>query len=148
MDELPTRRYSDAAMPVPVLVRPVVTLRSPVLDPRPIQTIPVESLDDRPGMGFPSSDVLSRAFSTGTLVAIPALAVFGWQLALMIAIVAAAMRELDGGLDEAARGFGDGFLPYRPDDGWPRGVQEDDDVRWSWAPTTFTRASMRQGAAG
>jgi hypothetical protein len=27
--------------------------------------------------------------------------------------------------------FGEGFLPFRPD-GWPRGVQEDDDAHWSW----------------
>jgi hypothetical protein len=28
--------------------------------------------------------------------------------------------------------FGEGFVGYRPDLGWPRGVQEDDDVRWNW----------------
>jgi hypothetical protein len=28
--------------------------------------------------------------------------------------------------------FGQGFLPYRGD-GWPPGVQEDDDAQWSWA---------------
>ncbi len=30
--------------------------------------------------------------------------------------------------------FGEGFLPYRADTGWPRGVQEDDSVVWSWSP--------------
>lgn len=29
--------------------------------------------------------------------------------------------------------FGEGFLPYRSDLGWPSGVQEDDDVHWAWA---------------
>jgi hypothetical protein len=29
--------------------------------------------------------------------------------------------------------FGEGFLPYRSDLGWPRGVQEDDDFHWAWA---------------
>ncbi len=30
-------------------------------------------------------------------------------------------------------GFGDGFLGFRSEAGWPRGVQEDDDFRWSWS---------------
>jgi hypothetical protein len=28
--------------------------------------------------------------------------------------------------------FGEGFIGYRPDMGWPQGVQEDDDFHWSW----------------
>ena len=28
--------------------------------------------------------------------------------------------------------FGEGFVGYRPDPKWPRGVQEDDDFRWDW----------------
>ena len=28
--------------------------------------------------------------------------------------------------------FGEGFVGYRPDPKWPRGVQEDDDFRWNW----------------
>jgi hypothetical protein len=28
--------------------------------------------------------------------------------------------------------FGEGFLGYRPDPAWPRGVQEDDDFHWDW----------------
>ncbi len=31
-------------------------------------------------------------------------------------------------------GFGDGFLGFRDEVGWPRGVQEDDDFHWSWSP--------------
>jgi uncharacterized protein with LGFP repeats len=30
--------------------------------------------------------------------------------------------------------FGEGFVGYRADLGWPQGVQEDDGVRWSWRP--------------
>jgi hypothetical protein len=29
--------------------------------------------------------------------------------------------------------FGEGFVPYRSDLGWPSGVQEDDDFHWSWS---------------
>lgn len=32
--------------------------------------------------------------------------------------------------------FGQGFVGYRPDMGWPQGVQEDDDVHWNWRPHT------------
>jgi hypothetical protein len=32
--------------------------------------------------------------------------------------------------------FGQGFLGYRSDLGWPQGVQEDDDFRWNWKPRT------------
>ena len=28
--------------------------------------------------------------------------------------------------------FGEGFVGYRGDPGWPQGVQEDDDVHWTW----------------
>jgi hypothetical protein len=28
--------------------------------------------------------------------------------------------------------FGQGFVGYRGDAGWPHGVQEDDDVHWNW----------------
>ena len=31
--------------------------------------------------------------------------------------------------------FGEGFLGYRGDPEWPRGVQEDDDVHWNWQAT-------------
>ena len=30
-------------------------------------------------------------------------------------------------------GFGDGFLAFRPDAEWPPGVQEDDEIHWSWS---------------
>jgi hypothetical protein len=29
-------------------------------------------------------------------------------------------------------GFAEGFIGYRSQLGWPRGVQEDDDVHWRW----------------
>jgi hypothetical protein len=30
--------------------------------------------------------------------------------------------------------FGEGFIGYRGDPAWPRGVREDDDFRWNWKP--------------
>ena len=29
--------------------------------------------------------------------------------------------------------FGSGFLPYRADKSWPRGVQEEEPVPWTWS---------------
>jgi hypothetical protein len=28
--------------------------------------------------------------------------------------------------------FGQGFVGYRSDMGWPQGIQEDDDFHWQW----------------
>jgi hypothetical protein len=46
--------------------------------------------------------------------------------------------------------FGQGFVGFRGD-GWPQGVQEDDDARWSWqgmaAAASGGRASGALGAA-
>lgn len=51
--------------------------------------------------------------------------------------LAAAGSLLAGGLvhriaRRAPFGFGAGFIAFRDDLGWPVGVQEDDEVHWSW----------------
>jgi hypothetical protein len=43
----------------------------------------------------------------------------------------AALRSIDRRISFS---YGEGFIGYRPDPAWPRGVQEDDDVRWDWRP--------------
>jgi hypothetical protein len=40
--------------------------------------------------------------------------------------------------------FGQGFVGYRADMGWPQGVQEDDDFRWDWRPRTVGHATERR----
>ena len=45
--------------------------------------------------------------------------------------LAAILRSIDRRITFS---FGAGFLGYRPDMGWPQGVQEDDDVHWRWRP--------------
>jgi len=37
-------------------------------------------------------------------------------------------------IDRVPFSVGQGFVGYRPDMGWPQGVQEDDDVHWNWRP--------------
>jgi hypothetical protein len=41
--------------------------------------------------------------------------------------------------------FGEGFIGYRADLGWPRGVQEDDDVRWNWGRPVRSAESITDG---
>jgi hypothetical protein len=40
--------------------------------------------------------------------------------------------------------FAQGFLGFRSDLAWPRGVQEDDDVRWQWARSTLRQARIEE----
>lgn len=42
--------------------------------------------------------------------------------------------------------FGAGFVGYRPDMGWPQGVQEDDDFHWNWR--SGSGAAQANGHAG
>ena len=35
--------------------------------------------------------------------------------------------------------FGAGFLPYRADDGWPHGVQEEEPRAWAWRARDVSR---------
>ena len=55
-------------------------------------------------------------------------------LATVVAVVvagAASVRFVDR---HVGFSFGEGFVGYRGDPGWPQGVQEDDDVHWDWRP--------------
>lgn len=74
------------------------------------------------------------------LVAAPVLLVAGWQLALVAGAVALVARGLDRLVSRAPFSLGDGLLPYRPETGWPQGVQEDTDVHWNWATPTERRS--------
>jgi hypothetical protein len=42
--------------------------------------------------------------------------------------------------------IGAAFLPYRPDDGWPRGVQEEEPRPWAWSGPTRDAAATDDGA--
>ena len=49
----------------------------------------------------------------------------------VVACALAALRRVDRRIPFS---FGQGFVGYRSDLGWPQGVQEDDDFRWNWKP--------------
>jgi hypothetical protein len=65
---------------------------------------------------------------------------FGLTVGLVVGLVGV-VRTLDRGIGYS---FGQGFLGYRPDNGWPQGVQEDDDVRWAWG----SRGQLDDGIVG
>ncbi|HEU4571975.1 MAG TPA: hypothetical protein VFR93_04765 [Candidatus Limnocylindrales bacterium] len=54
----------------------------------------------------------------------------GIVVAIAVGLVAIARETRFG--DRLPGSFGEGFLRFRRD-GWPRGVQEDDDARWRWS---------------
>jgi len=78
--------------------------------------------------------------------ALPMLARVGWQAALVAGLAALMFREARRRANRSTISFGDGFLAYAGTNGWPHGVQEDDDVHWNWSATRTARPG--QGASG
>ncbi|MEX1169417.1 MAG: hypothetical protein WEE50_04670 [Chloroflexota bacterium] len=124
-----------------VVVGPVARLRSPVLEHRPIELLPPD--DDRPTVLLPPLRAFIGPSGLALLVAAPVLLLAGWQLALVAAVIAIVSRAIDRVVGRATFSFGDGFLPFRSQPGWPQGVQEEDDVRWDWSAV-----SRNPGAPG
>jgi hypothetical protein len=58
--------------------------------------------------------------------------------AAALVVAAASVRFVDR---HVGFSFGEGFVGYRGDPAWPRGVQEDDDVRWDWRPRAGQHAT-------
>jgi hypothetical protein len=116
----------------PEVVAPAPRLRSPIMEHRAVARPFLD--DDRPSVMLPPIRTVVGPAGIAALVAAPLMLVAGWQVALIAAAVTAVARELDRRAGRATFSLGDGFLPYRPDTGWPLGVQEDDDVRWKWKP--------------
>lgn len=116
----------------PVLLRPVASVRSPILEHRPIE-------GRAPGQGRPSFTVSPVRALIGPLIwaIVPAsliLVRFGPQPAIVAGLAIHVIRALDRRVGLTDISFGDGFLPYRADDGWPRGVQEEEVEHWNLAP--------------
>ena len=123
----------------PVGVGPVVRLRSPIMEHRLVE--PLSADEDSPGVLLPPLRALVGPSGLALLVAAPVLLVAGWQLALVAGAVALVARGLDRLVSRAPFSLGDGFLPYRPETGWPQGVQEDNDVQWNWSTATERHSS-------
>lgn len=110
---------------------PVARFRSPLMDRRPTVTPPAD--DDRVMVSLPPLSAFLGASGLALVVAAPLLLVAGWQVAAVAAVLAPLARQLRRWANRLPFTIGDGFLPYRADDGWPKGVREDNDVRWNWS---------------
>jgi hypothetical protein len=99
----------------------------------------------RASLILPPLHTLVRPLFWSLMVAIPVLVQVGWQTALIAGAVVFVVRELRVRVRLATVTFGAGFLPYRAQDGWPHGVQEDDDFRWHWSPLRTVGAGHGAG---
>jgi hypothetical protein len=122
-----------------IVVGPVARLRSPVLEHRPIELLSPD--EDRPTVLLPPLRAFIGPSGLALLVAAPVLLLAGWQLALVAAVIAIVSRAVDRLVGRATFSFGDGFLPFRTEGGWPKGVREDDDVRWNWSAVSKNHGS-------
>jgi hypothetical protein len=117
----------------PVLVRPVAHLRSPLFDER--SPLPPTS---GPGAHVPARDVL-RAIGPYLVpvvaIGVPFLFVAGGDWLWVIGGLTIAAITLHELARRVTFTFAEGFLAFRGRDEWPRGVQEEYDVRYSWPPT-------------
>jgi hypothetical protein len=115
----------------PVPVAPLSGIRSPVLEHRSPEPLPLP--DDRPSFLVPPLRAFVGPSQLALLVGVPILVLMTWQAALIGAVIAVAGRELHRRVALVPFSFGEGFLPYRDGMDWPHGVQEEDEVHWHWA---------------
>jgi hypothetical protein len=125
----------------PIAVAPLARIRSPILERRLIEDLPAQIVP--PSLGLPPLRVFIGPARFALIVSAPVLLFVGLQVALIVAVAAPLLRAVRDRADRTTISLGEGFLPYRAETGWPRGVQEDNDVRWNWAATADGR-----GAAG
>jgi hypothetical protein len=116
----------------PVLHDPPPTLEGPELS----TAVQVRVLEiEVPWAGLPRPplrrsdlEVAAAVAATVSLVAVDVLV--GLASGVLVCGVAALLR-VDRRIPFS---FGEGFIGYRGDPTWPRGIQEDDDFRWNWKP--------------
>jgi hypothetical protein len=77
---------------------------------------------------------LRSRFDRSTLTAMDVgIIALGTVIAVAVGLLSLAIRTSRGA--RLPGSFGQGFLRFRAD-GWPIGVQEDDDAHWSWPGAT------------
>jgi hypothetical protein len=128
------------------------TMSSPMLRDEPVLPIdPVEG--DLAPAPVPETPILTPTLQPMTvarrveLAIVVAVTVAAWFIAAdmrvaigvgSIGIAAVSIRWINR---HVSFSFGQGFVGYRADLGWPRGIQEDDDVRWNWRGSTALTGS-------
>ena len=129
----------EATMSSPIFHAEALETAAAVDFPSDVQEVP-----ERPEASAPPRIAVPRRveFEVGVVAAIAVVATY-FAADARVAIVAGslglaaiAFRRIDRRVPFS---FGEGFIGYRGDPGWPQGVQEDDDVHWNW------RASAASG---
>jgi hypothetical protein len=115
----------------PVMHRPSGRIRSPLMERRSDASIP---RGEAIPVEMPPIRELVWPLVWVIVPALPILLRVGWQAAAVTGLIALIVREAHLRADRSTISFGEGFLGYRGRDGWPHGVQEDDDFRWNWKP--------------
>jgi hypothetical protein len=96
---------------------------------RPDDTQLDDVVDDRAG-----AEPAPGGFALALVAVLGAMLVTGYEMFVIVAALGIAVLALRRVAAATSFSFTDGFLAYRGDPGWPRGVQEDDDFHWSWSP--------------
>lgn len=115
--------------PVVVPVEPLGRIHSPILESRRTERTASDHVST---FVIPPLNELASPSGVALLIAAPLLVLVGWQLALIAVVTVTIVREVERRIP-ASYSLAAAFMGYRPDDGWPQGVQEDDDVRWNWS---------------
>ena len=136
-------RRGETVEAPPVKLQAVVpTISAPVLhDPPPAlagaelsKAVQVRVLDiEAPWAVLPASPLgradLEVAGAVAVVVSVVAVDVMVGLASGAFVCGLAALRRVERRITFS---FGQGFIGYRSDLGWPQGVQEDDDFRWNW----------------
>jgi hypothetical protein len=135
--DLPGPRIEECGVQTSVRIERVVgSISAPILLPaETADDVAVEELDmgvnDLPGVMWTA--VAGRSLAVALVVGFAAgFALHDPRVGLAVAVGAWLLQEIRVVVDMIPFSFGEGFIGYRGDQGWPQGVQEDDDVRWSW----------------
>ena len=149
--DLPQPRIEECGVQTSVRIERVVgSISAPVLLPdETAGDVTLEELgmdyDDLPGVMWTA--VAGRSLALALVVGFAAgFALHDPRVGLAVAVGTWLLQEIRVLVDMIPFSFGEGFIGYRGDQGWPQGVQEDDDVRWSWRAPSNPRQAQPHGA--
>ena len=139
--DAPMPRIEECGVQASVRIERVVgSISAPVLLPDDIESdATVEDTDGDGGVADLRGVMWSALAGRSVVIALTVGSAAGFVLHDARAGFAIAggvwlLQEIRVVVDMIPFSFGEGFIGYRGDQGWPQGVQEDDDVRWSWRP--------------
>jgi hypothetical protein len=148
--DLPPPRIEECGVQASVRIERVVgSISAPVLLPDEASSdVDVEELGgdgELPGVKWTA--VAGRSVAVALLVGFAAgFALADARAGLAVAASAWLLQEIRVVVEMIPFSFGEGFIGYRGDQGWPQGVQEDDDVKWSWRPSSSAGQPQRHAA--